>query len=45
MLDTVLLVCALVAVVGTAIRIGIALAAQPARPRRIAWDDPTEAER
>lgn len=44
MLDTVLLGCALVAVVGTAVRIGLALAVPGVRPRRIAWDDPTEAE-
>lgn len=45
MLDTVLLVCALIAVIGTAVRIGIAMAAPCVRPRRIAWDDTTETER
>jgi hypothetical protein len=44
MLDYALLVCVIIAVVGTAARVSIALAAQPPRPRRIAWDDPAEAE-
>jgi hypothetical protein len=40
MLDALLLVCAVVAIVGTAIRIGIAATAPSVRPRRITWDDP-----
>jgi hypothetical protein len=40
MLDALLLVCAVVAIVGMAIRIGIALTAPSVRPRRITWDDP-----
>jgi hypothetical protein len=40
MLDALLLVCAVVAIVGTAIRIGIAATAPAVRPRRITWDDP-----
>jgi hypothetical protein len=45
MLDAVLLVCALVAIVGTALRIGLAGSGRTIRPRRIAWDDPAESER
>jgi hypothetical protein len=43
-LDTVLLVCAVIAIVGTAVRIGIAATAPSIRPRRIEWDDPAESE-
>lgn len=45
MLDAVLLVCAVIAIVGTAVRIGLAIAVPAIRPRRIEWDDPAEAER
>jgi hypothetical protein len=44
-LDTLLLVCAIVAIVGTAIRIGLASTVPAIRPRRIEWDDPVEVER
>ncbi len=44
MLDSVLLVCAVIAIVGTAVRIGIAASVPANRPRRIEWDDPAEAE-
>lgn len=44
MLDAMLLVCAAVAIVGTVIRIGLALTAPSVRPQRIAWDDPAEAD-
>ena len=44
MLDSVLLVCAAIAIVGTAIRLGIAMSAQTLRPNRIEWDDHAEAE-
>ncbi|MCJ2137465.1 hypothetical protein MKK69_26055 [Methylobacterium sp. J-026] len=44
MLDSVLLVCAVIAIVGTAVRIGIAASVPAIRRRRIEWDDPTEAE-
>ena len=40
MLDALLLVCAVVAIVGTAIRIVIAATAPSVRPRRITWDAP-----
>lgn len=40
MLDTLLLVCALIAIVGTAVRVGLAAAVPAVRPRRIEWDDP-----
>ncbi len=45
MLDAALLVCAVIAIVGTAVRIGLAIAVPAIRPRRIEWDDPAEAER
>ncbi len=45
MLDTLLLVCALVAIVGTAVRIGLASTVPAIRPRRIEWDDSAEGER
>ncbi|MGH1573373.1 hypothetical protein ACRAWG_25265 [Methylobacterium sp. P31] len=44
MLDTVLLVCAIVAVIGTAARIGIATVVPAVRPRRIEWDEPADVE-
>jgi hypothetical protein len=43
-LDTVLLICAAVAIVGTAVRIGIAAAVPTIRPLRIEWDEPVETE-
>lgn len=45
MLDAALLVCAVIAIVGTAVRIGLAITVPAVRPRRIEWDDPAEAER
>ncbi|WP_167627671.1 hypothetical protein [Methylobacterium phyllostachyos] len=44
MLDSLLLVCAVIAIVCTAVRIGIAAAVPAIRPRRIEWDDPAETE-
>jgi len=43
-LDTILLVAATIAIVGTAVRIGIAASMPAIRPRRIEWDDPAETE-
>ena len=40
MLDTLLVVCALIAIAGTVVRIGLEAAVPAVRPRRIAWDDP-----
>ena len=45
MLDAAILVCAVISIVGTAVRIGLAIAVPAIRPRRIEWDDPAEAER
>ncbi|GJE12598.1 hypothetical protein [Methylobacterium longum] len=45
MLDSLLLVSALIAIVGTAIRLGLAAAVPAVRPRRVEWDDPAERER
>jgi hypothetical protein len=43
-LDTLLLVCAAIAIIGTAVRIGIAASMPAIRPRRIEWDEPVETE-
>ncbi|MHB2208512.1 hypothetical protein [Methylobacterium sp. CM6257] len=45
MMDTLLLVCAVVAVVGTLARIGLAAGLSSVRPRRIEWDEPADVER
>ena len=42
--EYVLLICAILAIVGTVARLGIAMSVQTPRPSRIEWDDPTEAE-
>lgn len=39
-LDTLLLVCAAIAIAGTLMRVGLAAAVPAVRPRRIEWDDP-----
>jgi hypothetical protein len=43
-LDTILLICAAIAIVGTAVRIGIGAAVPAIRPRRIEWDEPVETD-
>jgi hypothetical protein len=44
MLDQLFFICLIIAVVAAATRIGIATAAPLARPRRIQWDDPADAD-
>ncbi|WP_279604794.1 hypothetical protein [Methylobacterium sp. J-070] len=40
MLDSLVLVCAVIAIVGTAVRLGLVPPVPAVRPRRIEWDDP-----
>ncbi|MEL6059237.1 MULTISPECIES: hypothetical protein [unclassified Methylobacterium] len=44
MLDTLLLICAAIAILGTAVRIVIAASVPAIRPRRIERDEPVETE-
>jgi hypothetical protein len=44
MSDYAFLTCAIIAIVGTVARLGIAMSAQTPRPPRIEWDDPAEVE-